>query len=59
MIHFEFPPIFQCFFVTFAIRLVASVVMFVGDCDETFNYWEPTHYLLYGFGFQTWEYRFA
>ena len=24
--------------------------------DETFNYYEPTHYLLYGTGLQTWEY---
>ena len=29
----------------------------VHDCDEVFNYWEPLHYLLYGYGFQTWEYR--
>jgi len=28
----------------------------ISDCDETFNYWEPTHYLLYGRGLQTWEY---
>ena len=28
----------------------------VQDCDETFNYWEPTHYLLHGYGLQTWEY---
>lgn len=28
----------------------------ITDCDETFNYWEPTHYLLYGRGQQTWEY---
>lgn len=26
------------------------------DCDETFNYWEPTHYLSHGYGLQTWEY---
>jgi alpha-1,2-mannosyltransferase len=26
------------------------------DCDETFNYWEVVHFLLYQFGFQTWEY---
>lgn len=26
------------------------------DCDEVFNYWEPLHFLLYGTGFQTWEY---
>jgi alpha-1,2-mannosyltransferase len=31
----------------------------VSDCDETFNYWEPSHYMLYGWGFQTWEYRCA
>jgi alpha-1,2-mannosyltransferase len=28
----------------------------ITDCDETFNYWEPTHHLLYGRGLQTWEY---
>lgn len=28
----------------------------IQDCDEVFNYWEPTHYLNHGFGFQTWEY---
>ncbi|KAJ3086582.1 mannosyltransferase [Quaeritorhiza haematococci] len=26
------------------------------DCDEVFNYWEPNHYLQYGWGLQTWEY---
>jgi len=26
------------------------------DCDEVYNYWEPLHFLLYGTGFQTWEY---
>lgn len=26
------------------------------DCDEVFNYWEPLHFLLFGTGFQTWEY---
>ena len=26
------------------------------DCDETYNFWEPTHFMLYGRGFQTWEY---
>ncbi|CAO3593897.1 unnamed protein product [Absidia cylindrospora] len=28
----------------------------IQDCDEVFNYWEPVHYLLEGYGFQTWEY---
>ncbi|RMZ82667.1 hypothetical protein DV738_g1617, partial [Chaetothyriales sp. CBS 135597] len=26
------------------------------DCDETYNYWEPLHFLLHGTGFETWEY---
>jgi len=26
------------------------------DCDETFNYWEPLHFALFGTGLQTWEY---
>ena len=28
----------------------------ISDCDETYNYWEPLHFLLYGSGLQTWEY---
>lgn len=28
----------------------------IQDCDETFNYWEPTHYISHGYGLQTWEY---
>ena len=28
----------------------------IQDCDEVFNYWEPTHYLSHGYGLQTWEY---
>ncbi|CAM9863175.1 unnamed protein product, partial [Laminaria digitata] len=38
------------------IRFLSAGTTCVGDCDETFNYWEPLHYMLYGFGFQTWEY---
>ena len=40
-------------------RLVCALVAPISDCDETFNYWEPTHYLLYGRGLQTWEYSLA
>jgi alpha-1,2-mannosyltransferase len=29
----------------------------ISDCDEVFNYWEPMHFMLYGTGLQTWEYR--
>lgn len=37
-------------------RLCAAVWNNINDCDETYNYWEPLHYLVYGSGFQTWEY---
>lgn len=40
-----------------AVRVIGTVVLhYVTDCDETFNYIEPLHYLLHGFGMQTWEY---
>ncbi len=28
----------------------------ITDCDEVYNYWEPLHFILYGYGMQTWEY---
>mmetsp|Transcript_17144 Transcript_17144/g.44666 ORF Transcript_17144/g.44666 Transcript_17144/m.44666 type:complete len:545 (+) Transcript_17144:101-1735(+) len=37
-------------------RLTGSVVSYITDCDEVFNYWEPLHYILHGTGLQTWEY---
>lgn len=37
-------------------RMASALLNPIADCDETFNYWEPLHFLLYGFGFQTWEY---
>ncbi|KAL4608661.1 alpha-1,2-mannosyltransferase ALG9 isoform X1 [Arapaima gigas] len=37
-------------------RFCAALLSNISDCDETYNYWEPTHYLLYGKGMQTWEY---
>ncbi len=47
--------------VAFALLLLARCASaaqnLVHDCDEVFNYWEPLHFLLYGYGFQTWEYR--
>ena len=39
-----------------AVRLCGALTSPITDCDETFNYWEPSHYLLYGAGLQTWEY---
>lgn len=44
------------FLVILTARLVAAIWGNINDCDETFNYWEPIHYLLYGTGYQTWEY---
>jgi len=37
-------------------RLCSALWNNITDCDETYNYWEPMHYILYGSGFQTWEY---
>lgn len=39
-----------------AANLVSAAYSPIEDCDETFNYWEPTHYLSHGYGLQTWEY---
>ncbi|KAF7559513.1 hypothetical protein G7046_g4649 [Stylonectria norvegica] len=44
---------FYCFL---AAGIVSAVFAPIQDCDETFNYWEPTHYLSHGYGLQTWEY---
>lgn len=38
------------------VNLLAAVYAPIQDCDEVFNYWEPTHYLNHRFGLQTWEY---
>ncbi|KAK1321438.1 Dol-P-Man:Man(6)GlcNAc(2)-PP-Dol alpha-1,2-mannosyltransferase [Acorus calamus] len=38
------------------LRYMSATSNIIHDCDETFNYWEPLHYLLYRSGFQTWEY---
>uniref|UniRef100_A0A0K2TBS4 Mannosyltransferase n=1 Tax=Lepeophtheirus salmonis TaxID=72036 RepID=A0A0K2TBS4_LEPSM len=40
----------------FSARIIAAFWTSISDCDETYNYWEPAHYLIYGKGFQTWEY---
>lgn len=44
------------FLVLMLARCFSANENLIHDCDETFNYWEPLHYLLYGNGFQTWEY---
>lgn len=38
-----------------AANLLAALFNPIQDCDETFNFWEPTHYLSHGYGLQTWE----
>ena len=37
-------------------RLCAAMWSNISDCDETYNYWEPMHFLMFGQGMQTWEY---
>ncbi|XP_045450852.1 alpha-1,2-mannosyltransferase ALG9 [Melitaea cinxia] len=37
-------------------RLASAYWGHIADCDETYNYWEPLHFLVYGNGLQTWEY---
>jgi len=39
-----------------AANILSALYSPIEDCDETFNYWEPTHYLSHGYGLQTWEY---
>ncbi|CAH1764508.1 2129_t:CDS:10, partial [Entrophospora sp. SA101] len=37
-------------------RVNAALYSNISDSNEVYNYWEPTHYLQYGYGMQTWEY---
>lgn len=46
----------SAFYLFFAAGLIAALFAPIQDCDETFNYWEPAHYLSHGYGLQTWEY---
>ena len=39
-----------------ALFAFAASVNHIDDTDETYGYYEPIHYLLYGVGMQTWEY---
>jgi len=55
------PTPYTAFKVLLSARLCAAIWSGISDCDETYNYWEPIHQLLYNTGLQTWEYepRFA
>ncbi|EME42118.1 glycosyltransferase family 22 protein [Dothistroma septosporum NZE10] len=44
------------FYAFFTSHAIAAIFHPFQDCDEVFNFWEPTHYLNHGHGFQTWEY---
>ena len=44
------------FYIFSTFNLSAALYAPIQDCDETYNYFEPTHYLNYGYGRQTWEY---
>ncbi|CAK4609742.1 hypothetical protein LEN26_014853 [Aphanomyces euteiches] len=50
------PSFHSAFNVLALVRLLSALFNVISDCDETFNYWEPLHNLVHGFGFQTWEY---
>ncbi|KAL1518698.1 hypothetical protein AB1Y20_002985 [Prymnesium parvum] len=50
------PPLAALLAPLLLVRLAAALLSPIADCDETFNYWEPMHFLLYGEGLQTWEY---
>ncbi|KUJ16952.1 glycosyltransferase family 22 protein [Mollisia scopiformis] len=44
------------FYLFFIANLIAALYAPIQDCDETFNYWEPTHFISHAYGLQTWEY---
>lgn len=44
------------FYLFAAAHLLAAIYAPIQDCDEVFNYYEPTHYLTHRYGLQTWEY---
>ncbi|RYP62771.1 hypothetical protein DL769_007166 [Monosporascus sp. CRB-8-3] len=52
---FALEPI-KAFYIFLIANLISAVFAPIQDCDETYNYWEPTHYLSHGYGRQTWEY---
>ncbi|XP_067647618.1 alpha-1,2-mannosyltransferase ALG9 isoform X2 [Eurosta solidaginis] len=50
-------PSVETAFKTFiSARLCSAIWTYISDCDETYNYWEPLHYIINGHGMQTWEY---
>lgn len=56
--HVSFRPVMKwsVFTLLLVARLLAAKYSIIADCDEVFNYWEPTHLVTHGFGLETWEY---
>ncbi|PFX18934.1 Alpha-1,2-mannosyltransferase ALG9 [Stylophora pistillata] len=50
------PRPYTIFKLLLSARFCSAFLSNISDCDETFNYWEPMHFLMFGSGFQTWEY---
>lgn len=52
------PPRFQYALLSLILAYRASTLSsnLLTDCDEVYNYYEPLHFTLYGYGLQTWEY---
>ncbi|XP_030374057.1 alpha-1,2-mannosyltransferase ALG9 [Scaptodrosophila lebanonensis] len=50
------PSVHTAFKTFVSARLCSAIWAYISDCDETFNYWEPLHYIINGHGLQTWEY---
>lgn len=46
----------SAFYLFAIVNVLAALFTPLPDCDEVFNYWEPTHYLNHKYGLQTWEY---
>lgn len=44
------------FMIILSVRTLSVCFNLIWDCDEVYNYWEPLHFVLFGNGFQTWEY---
>ena len=49
-------PLNIVFYLSLISHILAASYAPIQDCDEVFNFWEPTHYLIHGYGFETWEY---
>lgn len=47
------------FFLLSLVAIWSAYYNGIWDCDESMNYFEPLHHLLFGYGLQTWEYRYA